>query len=271
MITKEQKDILDDIEYSCDTLKETNRGKQILADVRNDDERWYDYEQFIFIYDGLKFLGRKKELERAKKAIVKEYDNGALYLNHNVAYQFCQEYQDNEALYLIAAGLFADGQDEIAVELANDLNDYCKHLKESRLRKGRLVKESRLSPRFTKLLKESSSNADYENYSYICVEVEKEDGRYEDEWKEGDILNPDDVVEIMKSAETINGTAEIDTYNKDSETYGDGCSCIVITLSTADNDEEEEKEVCKYWLMPRVDTPEVIDGIADSIEKASEN
>ena len=154
---------------------------------------------------------------------------------------------------------------------------------ESRLRKGHLVKEShrplrkqtikesRLSHRFTKLLKESSNYGDYENYSYICVEVENEDGRYEAEWKEGDILNPDDVVKIMKDAETINGTAEIETLNTDSPTYGDGCSCIVITLSTADNDEEEEREVCKYWLMPRVDSPEVIDGIADSIENASED
>ena len=75
----------------------------------------------------------------------------------------------------------------------------------------------------------------------------------------------------MKSAETINGTAEIETLNTDSPTYGDGCSCIVITLSTADNDEEEEREVCKYWLMPRVDNPEVIDSIAYSMDKASEN
>lgn len=253
MITKEQMAILDDLEAVCKKLYKTEKGKRILTNYRNGG--WSDWQQVKLIRDGLIALGMMDE-----------------DLLHMDDHDFCQVFQDYDALYLIGASYIARGMDDVTEGLVDDLKHDSNLVKESNkpLRK-QTIKESRLSPRFTKLLKESSGNADYENYSYICVEVENEDGRYEAEWKEGDILNPDDVVEIMKSAETINGTADIETLNTDSPTYGDGCFCIVITLSTADNDEEEEKEVCKYWLMPRVDNPEVIDSIAYSIENASEN
>lgn len=262
MMTKEQMAILDDLEAVCKKLTETEKGMRILANYRNGG--WFEWQQVGLISDGLVALGMMSKDLRPSP----DMDD----------HDFCQEFQDHEALYLIGAGYIARGMGDVTEGLVDDMKHDSNLVKESHrpLRK-RSLKENRMSPRFTKLLKEAYGrlDTDYSKLVFKCVEVTVNDKRYTASCKEGDVLDFDGLVDLAKDYEPINGNVVFDVRtNQDTAE-----ECLILSLSTSDvsgteeveNDYEyeegEELLVAEYWFTVRVEDNDSLKDIGDEVIK----
>ena len=104
------------------------------------------------------------------------------------------------------------------------------------------IRESIRSGRRSRLLKESYNGiqVDYQNFKYLCVGSYVDDERYGSSlFKEGQTYGYDDVIDLMASAESTNGEAEINVdWAKDSAT-GNWEKSLFVDIVTSDTGEEE--------------------------------